>query len=582
MQIDTPILFLDGSSQPDVDLIGGKAWSIARMRALGLNVPPAFVITTRVCAYILKEGAAPDNLQVEVDAAVHWLEEQTGRQLGLGPSPLLLSVRSGAPISMPGMMDTVLNLGMNDESEAALAAQSGDPAFARDTHRRFLELYAGIVLKQPVALDVSADPAQWRETIAKSSGAAVPQGAADQLWGAIDAVFQSWNSRRARRYRDHHGIPHDLGTAVTVQAMVFGNMDERSGTGVLFSRNPLTGEAKPYGEFLCRAQGEDIVSGRHTPMPLDELAATMPALHEDLLSAAHKLEAEAGDVQDIEFTVERDTLYLLQTRAAKRAPAAALRIASDMVAEGRWSPTDALRRIMPEQVRSLLNPRLARGAADGVPVAAKGEAASPGVGCGIVVIDCDEAEARARNGEAVILARATTSPDDLHGMIAAQAIITERGGSTSHAAVVGRALGRPCVVGCGEGVLDKLVGQRVTVDGDKGTVYLGDLPVEQADPQSDPLLRAVADWATPHLPLRVTDTDGDADVIVDLDPHADGYAGPLGQVPPGAVIRGAIFARDDQAVRIAVERKAATIITSPILPALVAAARCALPGAERT
>lgn len=573
MSIGNHILLLDGATLPDRTLIGGKAWSIARMSSLGLRVPPAFVITTPACAHVLEHGSPPADLEAGIDEALTWLESSTARGFGGSDHPLLVSVRSGAPISMPGMMDTVLNLGINDETEALLAAECGDPAFARDTHRRFMELYAGIVLKTPVELDPAGHPEEWRQKVA-SGGGEVPRDVRSQLRGAIDAVFNSWNSRRARRYRDHHGIPHDLGTAVTVQAMVFGNMDDLSGTGVLFSRNPLTGEPVPYGEFLRRAQGEDIVSGRHTPMPLDDLKALLPDVHGELLAAAKRLEEEAGDVQDIEFTLERGALYLLQTRAAKRAPVAALRIARDMVNEQRLSPSDALHRISSEQVRILLSPRLAPGAADGARIVAKGEAASPGIGCGIVVMDSNEAEERARNGEDVVLARATTSPDDLHGMIAARAIITERGGSTSHAAVVGRALGRPCVVGCGPDALAGLAGKEVTVDGASGQIFMGRLAVERPDADNDELLGAVARWAGARSPIVVTDTPPAGDTV-DFDAHAEDISDVFANLPRGITVRGAVFANDDDAVRRAIDAGVAAIVTSPVLPALVAAAQSA-------
>jgi len=573
MSIGNHILLLDGATLPDRTLIGGKAWSIARMSSLGLRVPPAFVITTRVCAHVLEHGSPPADLEAGIDEALSWLESSTARGFGGSAHPLLVSVRSGAPISMPGMMDTVLNLGINDETEALLAAECGDPAFARDTHRRFIELYAGIVLKSPMELDPAGHPEEWRQKVASGSGK-VPQDVRSQLRGAIDAVFNSWNSRRARRYRDHHGIPHDLGTAVTVQAMVFGNMDDLSGTGVLFSRNPLTGEPVPYGEFLRRAQGEDIVSGRHTPMPLDDLKALLPDVYGELLAAAKRLEEEAGDVQDIEFTLERGALYLLQTRAAKRAPVAALRIARDMVDEQRLSPSDALHRISSEQVRILLSPRLAPSAADGARIVAKGEAASPGIGCGIVVMDSNEAEERARNGEDVVLASATTSPDDLHGMIAARAIITERGGSTSHAAVVGRALGRPCVVGCGPDALAGLAGKEVTVDGASGQIFMGRLAVERPDAANDELLGAVARWAGARSPIVVTDTPPAGDAV-DFDAHAEDISDIFASLPRGITVRGAVFANDDDAVRRAIDAGVAAIVTSPVLPALVAAAQSA-------
>ncbi len=342
---------LDGSELPTKEAAGGKAWSIARMRGLGLPVPPAFVIGTKACLAFLESGDFPAGLVEEIDAGLAWLEAESGRTFGAGDKRLLLSVRSGAAISMPGMMDTVLNLGIDDAGEAALATETGLPAFARDTHRRFLELYASIVLKAPVELDPAAEPASWR-TAVEAEGGAVPASVRDQLLATVRAVFESWNTRRARRYRDHNNIPHDLGTAVTVQAMVFGNLDAQSGTGVLFSRNPLTGEKQLYGEFLVNAQGEDVVSGKFTPLPLDAMKAAEPAAHAALLAASDRLEREHGDVQDIEFTVQSGQLYLLQSRAAKRAPAAAVRFAVDMVAEGRIDPATALSRVSAEQVRT--------------------------------------------------------------------------------------------------------------------------------------------------------------------------------------------------------------------------------------
>ncbi len=354
---------LDGSTLPPKAEIGGKAWSIARMRGFGLAVPPAFVIGTRACLAYLDGGDFPAGLQDEIEAGLAWLEAESSRNFGGPAAPLLLSVRSGAAISMPGMMDTVLNLGINGATEAALAAESGIPDFARDTHRRFLELYAAIVLKAPVELAPEAGVDSWRATLA-DAGATVPGDVRQQLEGAVRAVFDSWNTRRARRYREHNGIPHDLGTAVTIQAMVFGNLDDRSGTGVLFSRNPLTGEPLPYGEYLPRAQGEDVVSGKFTPLPLDAMFQREPQAHAELLSASAQLEGEHADMQDIEFTVQSGKLYLLQARSAKRAPDAAVRSAVDMVDEGLIDIDTALSRISPEQIRTLLLPRLRDGAVD--------------------------------------------------------------------------------------------------------------------------------------------------------------------------------------------------------------------------
>ena len=336
---------------------------------------------------------------------------------------------------MPGMMDTLLNLGISEANLPALAAESGDADFARDTYRRFFQLYAEVVLGTDCPeLTCGESLGDWRARIERHARQAIPDEPMLQLYAAVRAVFDSWNSRRARRYRRHHAIPEDLGTAVTVQLMVFGNFDEHSGTGVLFSRNPLDGAPEPYGEYLRRAQGEDVVSGRHTPESLDDLHAQSPRLHAQLLAAAGRLEESNREVQDIEFTVQEGTLHLLQSRTAKRAPAAAVRIAVDMQREGVIDIGEAISRVTPAQVRSLLSPRLTAAAAGTTPLAT-GNGVSPGVGAGVVVTGADEAERRAKQGEDVILATTTTSPDDVHGMIAARAVITEFGGSTSHAAV---------------------------------------------------------------------------------------------------------------------------------------------------
>jgi pyruvate,orthophosphate dikinase len=483
------LVLLDGRAVPPVDLIGGKAASLGRMRQLGLPVPPAFVLTTDACrAYFDGGGKLPAELDQLTAEGIAHLEEALARQFGAGPSPLLVSVRSGAPVSMPGMMDTVLNLGMNDEVEAALAAETGDPAFAADTHTRFRSLFGRVVLKtdRPAPDAIPADPAE-------------------QLRMAIAAVFDSSRSRRARSYKKHCNLPDDMGTAVTVQGMVFGNLDDRSGTGVLFTRNPLSGAAEPYGEYLARGQGEDVVSGCCTPQPLSALAEQLPHLHTQLLQAGAALEHHGRDAQDIEFTVQRGELFLLQTRSAKRSPEAAVRMAVEMVDQGLITREQALERVSPEQIRLLLRPHLAPGAADGAEVLATGEPACPGVGAGVCVSDPDEAQERAERGEQVVLVRESTSPEDVHGMIAATAVITETGGSTSHAAVVSRQLGRPCVVGCGSGTVSRLAGQTATVDGDNGTVFAGRLPIATPDAATDPRLsrlRAWADEATVEIDLR--------------------------------------------------------------------------------
>ena len=575
LELGPHTLAIDGSGLPDRQLIGGKAWSIARMRALGLPVPPAFVVTARACTAFLDGGSLPAGLSAELARGIAWLEEASDCRFGAGPRPLLVSVRSGAAISMPGMMDTVLNLGITDDTEAALAAVTGDARFARDTQRRFLDLYARIVLKGVLPeLDAQADPTAWRRLIAEATGSEVPGDPLAQLAAAVQAVFESWNSRRARRYRAHHGIPDTLGTAVTVQAMVFGNLDERSGTGVLFSRNPLTGDPAPYGEYLARAQGEDVVSGRYTPQPLSTLAAQMPAVHAALLQAATTLERENGDVQDIEFTVQAGTLYLLQTRSAKRAPAAAVRFAVDMVREGRIDEVTALSRISAEQVRTLLSPRLTEGAAAAATCVARGEAACQGVGVGVVVTNTDEAERRALAGEAIVLARATTSPDDVHGMIACRAVVTEQGGATSHAAVVSRALGVACVVGCGDGSVTALDGQLVTVDGASGCVYAGALPVVAPDEKAEPSLAALTQWAEAHASIEVVAVAPPDTLDLNGVEGGEDIERLPGLISGWAAVGGGAIASAG-GVRAALAAGVRTIVASPRLPALLAAIEAA-------
>ncbi len=568
-------LFIDDGDLPPRDLIGGKAWSLARMSAMGLAVPPAFVVTTEACRAFLADGNLPAGLINELSAGIAAIEAATGRRFGHGPRPLLVSVRSGAAISMPGMMDTVLNLGLNDATEVALAAESGDAAFARDSHRRFLEMFGRIVLKATlVELDPTADLATWRAKINAQGAGDVPSEPHAQLEATVRAVFESWNSRRAKRYRDHHGIPHEAGTAVTVQAMIFGNLSDDSGTGVLFSRNPLTGDPAPFGEYLARAQGEDVVSGTRTPEPLSALAKKHPAIHAELLRAARLLEAAERDVQDIEFTVERGKLYLLQARAAKRAPEAAVALAVEFVKEGRIDQVTALGRVSADQVRSILRPRLKHGEAERGVVLAQGEGACPGVGVGAVVGDADAAEAAAREGKSVVLVRPTTSPEDVHGMIAAKAIVTAEGGSTCHAAVVSRSLGLPCVVGCGPTALHALMGRTVTVDGGAGRVYDGALGVVEPSERDDPILSQLAAWAAPHAPINVyrADQAPAGARIADLDRMEGGEEPELMSrlVAGYDGARGRALA-SDAGVMAAVRAGLKFIVISPVLPALLAA-----------
>lgn len=569
------VLPLDGSFQPDRGLIGGKAWSVARMMSRGLTVPPAFVVTTHACNAYLETGAFPPGLETSIRDALSQLEDQTGRTFGHGDKPLLVSVRSGSAISMPGMMDTVLNLGISSSTRDAVARESGDPAFAIDVNRRFLELFSTIVLKtEPLTLSLDATVDDWERQIDIAAGRSMPQDPFERLLETVRAVFESWNSRRAKRYRSHHGIADDLGTAVTVQAMVFGNLGADSGTGVLFSRNPLDGAAVPFGEFLQSAQGEDVVSGKFTPEGLDAMQRLLPEAHDGLMRAAAILERDNGDMQDIEFTVQSGKLYLLQSRTGKRAPAAAVKIAVDMCREGLIDQSVALSRVTAEQVRQLLSPRLRDPAADGAVLLASGEAACPGVGRGVVVTDSDEAERLAGQGQAVILVRPTTSPDDVHGMLCARAVVTETGGATSHAAVVSRALGLPSVVGCGVDALAGLKGRVVTVDGGSGRIFEGELDVVRPDETADPDLRQLAEWARSASPVEVrsaTEGGNDPDVI------------DLGQIEGGedptqfarilqdrrGAMGGAIAS--DAGVRAALDAGLEFIVTEPALPVLLAA-----------
>jgi pyruvate, orthophosphate dikinase len=573
------VVMLDGKRLPPIDQIGGKAWSIARMLQLGLSVPPAFVITVDACKYFNQvEGKLPPGLTDACAQAIGYLEETTGRVFGGVRRPLFVSVRSGASVSMPGMMDTILNLGMNDTSEIALSEETNDPLFAREVHRRFLEMFSRIVLRNTTMdFNSAATPAVWRAQLTKSTGQTIAQDPYEQLMAAIGAVFQSWNSRRARRYREHHGIPHDLGTAVAIQAMVFGNAQCNSGTGVLFSRNPLTGNRAPYGEYLRGAQGEDVVSGTRTPVPLDVLGEHLPKVHAELLAAAEVLESEGRDMQDIEFTIERGKLFLLQSRAAKRSAAAAVRVAVDMVREGKLTQDEALVRVSPDQLRVLLRAVISAEEAARADIVLRGETACPGVGTGIVVNDSDVAQAKVNDGEKVVLARPTTSPEDLHGMIVASGVITEQGGATCHAAVVSRSLGVPCIVGCGDGTLANLVGQRVTVDGSRGVVYAGIVEVAQPELEGIEGLTELDRWATAASPIKVYGEDfrfSDADIVLDLDLHpvmeSPGQIAALLSSVSGA--RGKYFA-SDEGVRAAVIAGLQFIVVRHRLPALLAACR---------
>jgi pyruvate,orthophosphate dikinase len=438
-------------------------------------------------------------------------------------------------------------------------------------HRRFAGFYGRLVLGCLEELDDLPDTESVRATISEDTGETIPADPWEQLRGAVGAVFSSSRSRRAVAYRKHYGIPDDLGTAVTVQAMVFGNLDEDSGTGVLFTRNPVDGTREPYGEYLEQGQGEDVVSGRITPKPLSHLAERAPTVHDELLRAADVLDNEGHDAQDIEFTVQRGELFLLQSRPAKRTARAAIRIAVALVDEGAIEPGEAVRRVSADQVRTLLRPELAPGAADDAELLASGVGASPGVATGTVVASSEEAQQQPGS----ILVRRSTSPEDVHGMIAASAVITEQGGSTSHAAVVSRALDTPCVVGCGEGVVDALVGKTVTVDAGKGKVYAGAIETTAVDENSDDDLRQLTSWADELVSVTVADgSDAGATVepVFDADSiPAEELGEQLPEIPTGTkTVTGAVFTTDD-GVRAALDAGVEVIVAPNRLPVLLTA-----------
>ncbi|GAA1271117.1 hypothetical protein GCM10009609_37770 [Pseudonocardia aurantiaca] len=559
----------DPAAEPSRELVGGKAWSLWRMRSLGLRVPPAFVVTTEACAAYFAVGALPDGLAAELEAGIRLLEAELGRTFGGAERPLLVSVRSGAAISMPGMMDTILNLGCNDIVEAALAAESGDPAFAAEVHRRFTGSYGRLVMGCTEELDDLPDTAAVLAAVAADDAGTVPSDPWAQLRAAVAAVFASSRSRRAIAYRKHYGIPDDLGTAVTVQAMVFGNLDDDSGTGVLFTRNPVDGTREPYGEYLPRGQGEDVVSGRVTPQPLTHLAGWNAAVHAELLAAAERLDTEGRDAQDIEFTVQHGELFLLQSRPAKRTARAAVRIAVALVDEGAITPADAVRRVTAEQVRALLRPEIAPGAADRAELLAHGVAASPGVATGLAVGTPEDAQ----HTPGAILVRRSTSPDDVQGMIAAAAVVTEQGGATSHAAVVSRALDTPCVVGCGAGTVDALLGRTVTVDATAGRVYTGEIATTAVDESEDDDLRRLCAWAEQQGAVTVAEPGAAApEPVFDADkiPPEELREGPP-DIPAGTrTVRGALFTTPD-GVRAALDAGVEVIVAAHRLPVLLTA-----------
>ena len=525
----------DEPSAGGKELLGGKGAGLAEMTALGVPVPAGFTITTDACrAYMVAGNRLPDGLEAEVDEHLRALEEKTGKRFGDPRDPLLVSVRSGAAVSMPGMMDTILNLGLNDDAVAGLAAATGNPRFAYDSYRRLIQMYGEVVegidghrfeqelaslkrargVSQDVELtdtDLEGLVDTFKGLYAQEAGGPFAQDARAQLTRAIGAVFDSWETPRAQVYRRAHEIADDLGTAVNVVQMVFGNKGERSGTGVCFTRDPSTGESGLYGEFLADAQGEDVVAGIRTPEPLERMQARLPRAFERLLATMRRLEEHYRDVQDIEFTVEDDELYLLQTRSAKRTAVAALKSAVGMVEEGLIDREEAVARIDPGQLDQLLHPMIDPKA--DVEVVARGLNASPGAACGAVVFDADTAEARGKEGEPVILVRWETTPDDFHGMLHAAGILTAHGGLTSHAAVVARGMGTPCITGCEELSVDNAArtaklaghdlreGDLITIDGGSGAVIVGAVPLVAPSINED--FQTILDWADEIRRLRV-------------------------------------------------------------------------------
>ena len=552
--------FGDGAAEGSAamrELLGGKGADLAEMSNLGLPVPPGFTITTEVCAaFYESDRRYPDGLAEQVEAALARIEEIAGARFGDAQNPLLVSVRSGGRASMPGMMDTVLNLGLTDATVEELARRSGDARFAYDSYRRFIQMYADVVLGVPhhdfedllehhrtergAALDAELAADDWRalveaykDLVERKLGKPFPDDAHDQLWGAIGAVFGSWMNQRAITYRSLHDIPESWGTAVNVQAMVFGNMGEGCATGVAFTRNPSNGAREIYGEYLMNAQGEDVVAGIRTPQhltvaekqanasPLPAMEEEMPAVFAELVAVIERLESHFREMQDIEFTVERGKLWMLQTRAGKRTAAAAVRIAVEMAREGLIDEAEAVRRIDPASLDQLLHPALDPNAER--TVLARGLPASPGAASGAVVFHADEAEDLAAQGKAVIMVRIETSPEDIHGMHAARGIVTSRGGMTSHAAVVARGMGRPCVAGAVEvridygrerftaGGVEVKRGDIVTIDGALGEVMLGAVPMIQ--PQLSEDFAILMKWADGFRTLGVranADTPEDA------------------------------------------------------------------------
>lgn len=527
-------LFEEGHSDMRL-ILGGKGANLAEMSRIGLPVPPGFTITTDACnAFLAADNKFPDEMLEQVFTALKTLEGKTDKVFGDQKNPLLVSVRSGAAVSMPGMMDTILNLGLNDESVQGLAELTGDTRFAYDCYRRFIQMFSNVVLeiehslfdeviekyKRKLSLIFDYEiPAselkgiieEYKTLVKETKGFAFPQEVKEQLTMAIDAVFSSWNNQRAIVYRKLNKIDDNLGTAVNIQSMAFGNMGDDCGTGVAFTRNPSNGDNELYGEFLVNAQGEDVVAGIRTPTPISKLQEELPEVYEQFIDTCNKLELHYRDMQDIEFTVEKSRLYMLQTRSGKRTAKAAVKIAVDMFNEGLITKDEALLRIDPEQLDQLLHRQIDTSAK--LSPIAKGLPASPGAACGRVLFDADQAEKQGELGEKVVLVRSETTPDDIHGIIHAQGILTSRGGMTSHAAVVARGMGKPCVCGCEsikinmqnkEFTVNGMVVKEndiITIDGTTGNVMVGEVPMIEPTLSDD--FETLLAWANETKALAV-------------------------------------------------------------------------------
>ncbi|MCA9889876.1 MAG: pyruvate, phosphate dikinase, partial [Anaerolineae bacterium] len=540
--VDKAEAYCDGSWDSVRALLGGKGANLAEMTRIGVNVPPGFTVTTEACNTYSKIGKFPDGMWEQVLTALKSVEEATGKKFGDDTNPLLVSVRSGAKFSMPGMMDTVLNLGLNDKSAAGMVKLTKDERFVFDSYRRLVQMFGTVVMGiedeafedylteakkvYRVKTDAELNAEAWKtiteefKTIFKKEvGEEFPQDPFKQLELAIEAVFKSWDGKRAVDYRNAAGISHDLGTGVNVQTMVFGNMGNNSGTGVAFTREPATGERVLFGDYLINAQGEDVVAGIRTPSPIAKLKEEMPAVYDEFEAIVNRLEEHYREMQDVEFTIEQGKLYMLQTRDGKRTARSAIRIAVEMAEEGVISRQQAVLRVSPGQVSQLLHPQFDEGAKQEAAATGRlighGVNASPGAAVGVAAFDADLAEKWGKAGKAVIMVRPETKPDDVHGMLAAKGILTSRGGATSHAAVVARQFGVPCVAGA-EGIDidvrsrtlkagDVIIreGELLSIDGGAGEVFKGEIPTVEPDFEREQFLQKLLGWADEFRRLNV-------------------------------------------------------------------------------